>query len=184
MTDPGPSTTHDDADGRSVFERLKRRAFHLYFRLVRPMTLGVRGMAIDGEGRVFLVRHGYVPGWHLPGGGVETGETALEALRKEMMEEGRILVRGAPRLHGVFFNRHVSRRDHVLVYVIEDFVVEGSRAPDKEIAETGWFRPDALPPGTSAGTRARIAEALHGAPIGEDWTPRLPRAAAHGIARP
>ena len=42
------------------------------------MTLGVRGVVLDGEDRVFLVKHSYVAGWHLPGGGVEVGETFLE----------------------------------------------------------------------------------------------------------
>jgi ADP-ribose pyrophosphatase YjhB (NUDIX family) len=38
------------------------------------MTLGVRGVATDGEGRVLLVKHTYViAGWWLPGGGVEQG---------------------------------------------------------------------------------------------------------------
>ena len=43
------------------------------------MTLGVRGLVIDKGQRVFLVTHTYVPGWQLPGGGVEPGETMAEA---------------------------------------------------------------------------------------------------------
>ena len=68
------------------------------------MTLGVRGVVLDGDKRVFLVKHSYVSGWHLPGGGVEVGETFGDALRRELMEEGRIELVGEARLHGVFFN--------------------------------------------------------------------------------
>ena len=62
---------------------LRARLFHLYFRLKRPLTFGVRGLIYDsGQNRVFLIRHTYVPGWQLPGGGVEVGETAIEALER------------------------------------------------------------------------------------------------------
>ena len=65
---------------RKRLEPQLRRAFHLYWRIARGMTLGVRGVVLDGDNKVFLVRHSYVAGWHLPGGGVEVGETFLEAL--------------------------------------------------------------------------------------------------------
>ena len=51
--------------------RLVTRVVHSWFALARGMTLGVRAAAFDEGGRVFLVRHSYVPGWHMPGGGVE-----------------------------------------------------------------------------------------------------------------
>jgi ADP-ribose pyrophosphatase YjhB (NUDIX family) len=56
------------------------------------MTLGVRGVVLDDRNQIFLIRHTYVPGWHLPGGGVETGETALDALGRELREEACIAV--------------------------------------------------------------------------------------------
>ena len=106
---------------RKRLEPQLRRAFHLYWRMARGMTLGVRGVVLDGDGKVFLVRHSYVAGWHLPGGGVEVGETFLEALRRELVEEGRIELTGEPVLHGLFLNAHVSRRDHVAVYIVRQF---------------------------------------------------------------
>ena len=154
---------------RRRFEPLLRRIFHAYFLLVRGMTLGVRAVVLDADARVFLVRHSYVSGWHLPGGGVEVGETFLEALRRELVEEGRIELTGEPVLHGLFFNGHVSRRDHVAVYVVRQFKQDRLPAPNREIAECGFFAVTALPEGTTPGTRLRIAEVLHDRPRIATW---------------
>jgi 8-oxo-dGTP pyrophosphatase MutT (NUDIX family) len=151
---------------RIRFEPVLRRAFHLYWRFARGLTLGVRTVVLDGENRVFLVEHSYVSGWHLPGGGVEVGETVPDALRRELMEEGRIELLSDPVLHGVFFNSHVSRRDHVAVYVVRHFRQDRLPEPNREIIACGFFSADALPAGTTDGTRLRIAEVLEGrAPI-------------------
>lgn len=147
-------------DFRRGFEPALRRVLHLYWWFARGMTLGVRGIVLDRESRVFLVKHSYVSGWHLPGGGVETGETFAEALERELMEEGRIELLGEPSLHGVFFNNHVSRRDHVAVYVIRHFRQDRLPEPNREIAACGFFAANALPPDTTQGTRLRIAEVL------------------------
>jgi 8-oxo-dGTP pyrophosphatase MutT (NUDIX family) len=153
-------------DLRKRFEPLLRRAFHLYWRFARGMTLGVRAVVLDGDNRVFLVKHSYVAGWHLPGGGVEVGETFRDALRRELAEEGRIELSGEPALHGLFFNSHVSRRDHVAVYLIRHFRQDRLREPNHEIVACGFFEADALPADTTEGTRLRIAEVLDGrAPI-------------------
>jgi ADP-ribose pyrophosphatase YjhB (NUDIX family) len=145
------------------------RLFHLYWRFARAMTLGVRAVVLDGEGRVFLVKHGYVSGWHLPGGGVEVGETFRDALRRELAEEGQIELLAEPRLHGIFFNRHASRRDHVAVYVVRDFRQDGLPAPNREIAACGFFGADALPADTTEGTRLRISEVLQGKMPSATW---------------
>src|SRR4051812_25769297 len=110
---------------RRALEPAIRRVLHLYWRFARGMTLGVRAVVIDGQDRVFLVKHSYVAGWHLPGGGVETGETVQEALGRELVEEGGITALGEPVLHGVFFNARISRRDHVVVFVVREFTQEG-----------------------------------------------------------
>jgi 8-oxo-dGTP pyrophosphatase MutT (NUDIX family) len=151
---------------RKLSEPTLRRAFHLYWRVARGMTLGVRAVVLDREDRVFLVKHSYVSGWHLPGGGVEVGETFGVALRRELMEEGRIEVLGEPVLHGLFFNSHVSRRDHVAVYLVRQFRQDRLPEPNHEIIACGFFGADALPKETTAGTRLRIAEVLESkAPI-------------------
>src|SRR5271163_817607 len=83
---PGPrgaGTKVFPAGMASFRTRLRSRAAHLSFLLMRPMTLGVRAVVIDDNDRVLLVRHGYVSGWHFPGGGVEVGETCSQALARE-----------------------------------------------------------------------------------------------------
>lgn len=154
---------------RRKFEPLLRRVFHAYFLLVRGMTLGVRAIVLDADNRVFLVRHSYVTGWYLPGGGVDIGETMEQAMRRELKEEGDIDLIGDAVLHGIFLNSHVSRRDHVAVYVVRHFRQDRLPQPNREIIECGFFAAGALPKGTTPGTRLRLAEVLDGAPLIATW---------------
>jgi 8-oxo-dGTP pyrophosphatase MutT (NUDIX family) len=154
---------------RTRLEPWLRHVFHTYWRFARGMTLGVRGVVLDADNRVFLVKHSYVAGWHLPGGGVEVGETFAEALVRELFEEGRIAPSGEPTLHGIFLNSHVSRRDHVAVFVIRAFTQDRPPEPNQEIIATGFFAAEALPEDTTLGTRLRIAEVLRGVKLIPTW---------------
>ncbi len=156
-------------DLRKRLEPQIRRVMHLYWRFARGMTLGVRAVVLDADNKVFLVKHSYVHGWYLPGGGVEVGESFLDSLRRELVEEGRIELAGEPVLHGVFFNRHVSPRDHVAVYVVRHFRQDRLPEPNHEIVACGFFDPAALPDETTPGTRLRIAEVLDGKPLTATW---------------
>jgi 8-oxo-dGTP pyrophosphatase MutT (NUDIX family) len=154
---------------RKRLEPQLRRVFHLYWRFARGMTLGVRAVVLDGDNRVFLVKHSYLSGWYLPGGGVEVGESFREALQRELVEEGRIELAGEPVLHGLFFNSHVSIRDHVAVYIVRHFRQDRLPEPNREIVACGFFEADALPAGTTQGTRLRLSEVLEGKPLIATW---------------
>ena len=145
------------------------RLFHFYWRFARGLTMGVRGMVLDSENRVFLIKHTYTDGWQMPGGGVEAGETLMESLARELMEEGRIEMTAAPMLHAMYFHPYYSTRDHVALYVIRDFRQVETPQPNHEIAAHGFFPIDALPEDTTKGTRARIDEVLRGMPVPEKW---------------
>jgi ADP-ribose pyrophosphatase YjhB (NUDIX family) len=145
-----------------------RRFLHLYWRFSRPMTLGVRGAVFDPENRVFLVRHGYTPGWHFPGGGVDAGETLLDALKRELKEEGNIKLTGTARLFGMYHNTRSTKRDHVALFIVREFVQE-AHTPNWEIREASFFPIDKLPDGTTEATRRRIEEILHGREASERW---------------
>ncbi len=154
---------------RRALEPMLRRSFHLYWRFARGLTVGVRALVIDGAGRVFLVKHSYIAGWHLPGGGVEVGETLAKALERELREEGNIELTGPAPLFAIYYNRRVSRRDHVALYVVRFFRQNGPPQPNHEIAAHGFFPPDALPADTTRATRARIAEVLEPITAAEVW---------------
>jgi 8-oxo-dGTP pyrophosphatase MutT (NUDIX family) len=139
--------------------------------LIWPLRLGVRGLVIerrDEQDCVLLVRHTYISGWYLPGGGVEAGESVHAALARELAEEANVELLASPLLHGLFFNRTASQRHHVACYVVRNFRIAPHR-PNFEIAEARFFPADALPEGTSRATRVRIAEVLKNAPATEIW---------------
>jgi ADP-ribose pyrophosphatase YjhB (NUDIX family) len=154
---------------RRPFQPLIQRFLHAYWRISRGLTVGVRAAVFDGDKRVFLVKHSYLPGWHLPGGGVEIGETILAALERELREEGNIELTEPPVFHAVYFNRRVSRRDHVALYIVRSFRQTAPPQPNREIVAHGFFATDALPADTSRATRERIAEVLTGRPPAEIW---------------
>lgn len=154
---------------------LKRRLYHLLLpayrmamRQVRGLTLGARAIVLDGEGRVLLIEHSYTPGWHLPGGGVESGETTEQAVIRELEEEGGVRVEGRPALLSIHSNGASFKGDHVLLFRVETWTAVPATSRG-EILRAEWFDPRALPEGTTGGVRRRIAEMLDGMPPDLFW---------------
>jgi 8-oxo-dGTP pyrophosphatase MutT (NUDIX family) len=137
-------------------------------RLMHGMTFGVRVAAVR-DGRVLLVQHGYSEGWHLPGGGVDFGETAAQAGARELLEETGCEARGELVLHALYFNPRYGKRNHIALYVVRDWV-QGPKPPaSAEILDSQAFAIDQLPQATTEHTRRRLAEILDGVPADPIW---------------
>lgn len=143
--------------GRGFYSLIVRSCMRSWFRLTRSMTIGVRAMVTDDQGRVLLIRPSYLPGWTFPGGGLERGETATGALARELKEEAAVTIKGEPKLFGFYSNESDFRGDHVALYVVREFEV-GAFVPTMEIREAHFFDLQNLPADVSKGTRRRIEE--------------------------
>lgn len=85
----------------------------------RTPALTVDCVAIDGDGRVLLIRRGRPPfegQYALPGGFVEVGETVEAACSRELEEETGIVARDL-RLAGVYSDPKRDPRGHTVAVV-------------------------------------------------------------------
>jgi len=125
--------------------------------LRNSFTLGVRVIVEDENGGVLLVRHSYLDGWYLPGGGVERDETLAEAAGREVQEEAGIIAVSAPKLLNIYLHTGGTRRDHVGLFHLADWRrAETFLKPTAEIVEARFFAQEALPQGLSKATARRL----------------------------
>lgn len=154
---------------RMIARSVVRRVVHTIALFTRPMTLGARILITDDEDRILLLEHTYVPGWYLPGGGVDRGETTFAAANRELVEETGIAADGLS-LFGFYYNVSGSRRDHVALFIAKGWTRKKDiQVPNAEIRQIGFFPRNSLPEGTTSSTRRRLAEVFDQAPVSEYW---------------
>ena len=153
---------------RLFFKTAQTLVMRPLYRQTRGLTIGTRTLVLRPSNEVLLVRHTYAPGWLLPGGGVERGETIYQAAMREVREEAAITAEEDPALHGMFLNDRQFPGDHVACFVLRKFS-EGVFRPGLEIAEARFFAVQSLPADTTGGSRRRIAEVLDGLVPPRDW---------------
>lgn len=144
-------------------ERLIRRALQAYWRHSRGLTMGAQGIVLDRDDRVLLIRRTDRPGWHVPGGSVDKGETVEETLRRALRQEVGVTVEGTPELLGLYADPHFFPGDHVALFVVRAWRQEAWQ-PTAGIAEQGLFAAGALPDALVAPARDRLREILAGRP--------------------
>lgn len=145
------------------------RLLHLSFLVTRPLTIGVRAAIRMRDDKFVLVRHTYTPGWHFPGGGLGRNEVAKEALLRETEQELGIRIVAEPTLFGVYSNRAVSKRDHVLLFLCRYDGDLPAKSPSYEIADIAVFDPDHLPEDVDLCTARRIREIAYGETVTPLW---------------
>jgi 8-oxo-dGTP pyrophosphatase MutT (NUDIX family) len=149
--------------------RLFTKLIQRYWRVSRGLTLGAQGVVIDASERILLVKHTYRPGWHFPGGGVERHETTLAALARELQEEAGVELSGKPELFGLYANFRYFPSDHVVLFLVRDWIQPIAPLPTSEIAAHAFFAQDELPFDINKPTARRIAEIFEGAPRDVMW---------------
>ena len=124
-----------------MFYRFLYLGFKIYCFLFRPIRMGVRVVMIEDD-KAWLVRHTYLSGWYLPGGGLKKWEALDQAAKREAREETGAEL-GKISLLGVFTSYAQWKTDHTSVFLCKDFKFVGGS--DAEIAEMRAFPIDELP---------------------------------------
>lgn len=117
--------------------------YKMYCFIFRPIRMGVRVVLQEGP-NVWLIRHTYLSGWYLPGGGIKKWESLDQAARREAREETGAEL-GEVSLLGVFTSYRQWKTDHTSVFLCKDFKFVGGS--DAEIAELKLFPITQLPDG-------------------------------------
>ena len=150
---------------------LTKRLVHAAALLRNPYCVGVRVLVLGNASgnpagtsaelceSVLLVRHSYLPGWYLPGGGVDRNESMQVAARRELMEETGIVAQGPLMLLGAYLNRQGLGRDHVGLFLLRDWRAgAGFLQPNSEIIEAAFFPLAKLPEDLSPATARRLQD--------------------------
>jgi 8-oxo-dGTP diphosphatase len=129
-------------------------------------AIGSAVVMTDPAGRVLLVRRAYPPfDWVLPGGNAEAGESPNETAIREVREETGIDVE-LERMTGVYYQADHRAGEFIHFVFGSALEAEAPIRPDpKEVAEYGFFPPNALPEPISASTRQRLLDALLPEPL-------------------
>lgn len=135
--------------------------------VIAPVAYGAHAMVEDGEGRLLLVRHTYMPGWFFPGGGVNRGEPALDAVKRELKEEIGLESFATCELFGLYTRKHIWATNVIALFHVKGAIFNFK--PNMEIAEAKFFALDAPPIGAGAGPLRRFAEFKGKAPKSGYW---------------
>jgi ADP-ribose pyrophosphatase YjhB (NUDIX family) len=123
-------------------------------------TVGVFAAIFDESRRILCVKHEYGRKlWHLPGGGVEPGESVHEALRRETREETGYLIEPKG-LIGVY---SAPSRDDVVLFFEATITGREAWQAGEEISQVAFFGQGELPDPMHPWQQTRVQDAFQSA---------------------
>jgi 8-oxo-dGTP pyrophosphatase MutT (NUDIX family) len=139
---------------------MRKIAFQLFIfvrALIVPVAYGAAGAIFNAHGKVLLVRHRYMVGWQLPGGGVGRGEAAATAVVRELSEE--VGLRGGIiEFFGVYTRRSGWATNVIALFRITCATIDFQ--PSLEISAITWADPAQPPSDCTVATRQRLSEII------------------------
>lgn len=135
--------------------------------VTRPTALGATVVAEDEQGRVLLVRHSYMRGWALPGGGVGRNEPPESAAVRELREEVGLLDCGPAEFLGLYTRKVAWFSNVIALYRVRNARI--NFRPNLEVREAAFYNPLSPPPDTQPGTLRRLAELAGQTPRSPYW---------------
>ena len=145
---------------KNFIMRITLQIKNLIDSLTTKNILAVRCIVVKND-KFLLVKHTYMPGWYNIGGGVDMGETPLQAVIRELQEEAGITCLTPPKLSNIYLytDKKKNNQHYITLYICEDFQEADYICPI-EIAQKKWFKLKDLPKDTTPATKARILEYL------------------------
>lgn len=116
----------------------------------RPRTFGAHALALTPERKLVLVKLRYAPGWRVPGGRRNPGESAEKAGLRELREEIGLASHGRVRLACEVEQAVHFKRDLSALLIVEDVVYRPRW--NLEVEQVAEFAIDDLPRDTIPST--------------------------------
>ncbi|MCB1193898.1 MAG: NUDIX hydrolase [Leptospiraceae bacterium] len=119
----------------------------IFFRRSKKLRVRVAAIIYNSSGEILLIQQKKKNKlyWLLPGGGIEFGETAINALERELKEELNLTLKSADFL---FINESIDPEGnrHLIQLVFQTQVDDSPKIPeqDKTIQDFRFFRVDEL----------------------------------------
>lgn len=122
-------------------EAADKSGWHIKRSVVRHLGSAVM-MAVDDKDRVMLVRQYRLPAnqflWELPAGKIDEGETALQAAKRELIEETGLRAKKWKKLAS-FFPSPGYIEEKMTIYLATGLTEGESQPMEDERIETRWF---------------------------------------------